>query len=87
MNWLADGICKEMSGQSSLSFTRDVSRRRMDAHYYLPGSLFCLLQLPDSPQLVYLVAAGTAHWLPDTFSSVSPALAVWKAAEGLSFVV
>lgn len=35
----------------------------------------------------FLVAAGTAHWLPDTFSSVSPALAVWKAAEGLCFVV
>lgn len=25
VNWLADGICKEMSGQSGLSFTRDVS--------------------------------------------------------------
>lgn len=30
----------------------------------------------------FLVAAGTAHWLPHTFSSASPAPAVWKAAEG-----
>lgn len=53
-----------MSGQSNLSFTWDVSGRRMDAHSSLPSSLFCLLQL-------FLVAAGTARWLPYTFSSFS----------------
>lgn len=32
---------------------------------------------------IFLVAAGTAHCLPDTFPfGLSPTLAVWRAAEG-----